>query len=558
MGSSEEKKDWLINKDGEVLGPLAIQDLALGVVEGHYHPHMEVKKPGSCWNTMALFPEVVEALKASGWTLESTAGTLTEPTTPLTGTETFSPTVTDPLGEDDFNEVTVVGTSPPAAKPASAPALDKVYTWGEGQRAPRSQRAAGFVIWGLAAVVAFVGFLAWSEYQKTGASPLAAGPSTEEMIAEASKAWSRGRFAKALGIYRQVVAVDARSTEAHRRLVPLLLTVENQSVEAQRWINEMKMLLIRPEDLKEVFNLQGLADLYRGDWEAAERSFSQSLEQDSIYAPARWNRAMAYYRAKDYDSAATDFLSLQASYPEESTLMYWQSLAARENHSGPELLPKVEGGFAYQQEAALLLARAALARNDDAALGNALSELLTTDADLSALHFKDPGLYMKPLHWQELSEVCHQVGQSAPFKWQGEAVVGLCYLKTGDLARAKTYFENSLARTENPLVKALLAKVYWEQGESSKVQILLPAMEPSPLSELLSLRVAHKAGDYKAMEATLEGLQHPQYSLQKEYYLATVSHQRGNLEKAKYHFRRAQSLSPRFLPLKELEEKIYP
>ncbi len=566
-------KKWLINKDGEILGPLTVEDVLSGILAGDFDVRMEIKAPGSGWRSMAYFPEVASSLRSAGLDLQTTTDSSTNSTAHLTGTTSVqNVTVTDPMmdeGSGEFPETTVVwpqgGSSAETKKasqepkPSSTPVQTssqevKTYQWETSKPAPRSQRVGSYLLWLLVMVVASVGLWKYLEYQNKGVT--ASVNSAADWSRQAQEQLELGKFREALSLYRQILQQDPTHLEAQRKLVPLLLVVEGQTVEAQRITEQMQMSLTRPEERSEAFNLRGLIELYGGRWPEAKAFFNQSLELDSINALARWNRAMAYYMGEDFDSAATDFSMLKGAYPEAAPLMSLLSLSRAATAAAPLELAHA-GQFAFQQEGYLLGLWAALSQGREEAAATFADSLLTSDMDLTSLHYREPALFMEPLRWKKLSEICGAMDGEPLQKWQHEAVLGVCALKVHNLVGAKGYFERSLARNQSEAVQTLLAKVYMAQGEKSRALMLLNPLK-TPLADVLGLRLGENDSSYKKdhLERANQ-LNDPRFALQREYYLSAIALQQQNIDKAKYHFRRAQGLSAEFLPLKSLERKIY-
>ena len=119
-------------------------------------------------------------------------------------------------------------------------------------------------------------------------------------------------------------------------------------------------------------------------------------------------------------------------------------------------------------------------------------------------------------------------------------------------------FERSLARTPGSFVQSLLAKVYMVQGEVERAKLLLAGVSAqNPLADVLFLRLHEKDGFMSEQMDRANRLKDPRFSLQREYYLSKIALQERHVDKAKYHFRRAQGLSEEFLPLKSLESRLY-
>ena len=103
------KKKWLINRGGEILGPLSAEEILGGLHDGEFDPKMEIKAPGTGWRGMAHFPEVAGQLRSAGLNLQTITDTSTNTTAQLTGTTTVQDqTTTDPMDADDLPEATVV------------------------------------------------------------------------------------------------------------------------------------------------------------------------------------------------------------------------------------------------------------------------------------------------------------------------------------------------------------------------------------------------------------------------------------------------------------------
>lgn len=553
-----QAKRWLINKNSEVLGPMSLEEVVRGVKEGQFHLKLEAKPPGGGWRLITQQSEIVEALRLEGVDLpsdQSTSSTLqfTQSTTVQNGTTTGP---TDAFFEEDYPEVTVVqGASLPKSNPPQPP--PKVYEW-SGAPASAPARFGGLVIWISVIVLALAGGWGLIRYKQTGTSPLAGAEELQQLILRADDLRDLGRYQEALWHYRKAFEMNPHGAEVQFKMIPVILYEEHQSVFVDRLISDLRLSLTRPEDLKVLFNLKGLSDLYAGRWVEARSALDESLALDSIYGPALWNRAMTYFMEGDFTSAITDFGNLKAAFPEMADLFQQWSYFGGGFADRVDFDKLMQPRFSFQQESFLLGLWISVKTGDRLKAQRFAEKLLTTDVHLSELHAREPILFLQPAQWTNMLPLCQEIEGGLEAKWQEEAVLGLCHLKAQNGSTALRYFEKSFSRHQSSQIQTLLAYLYFGQGEMDRARLLMSETNSSEdLKSLLLLRLKVVENDTRQMEPLIESLTDTRFALHKEYFYSWLALQKGALDKAKFHWRKAQTLSPGFFPLRELKGEIY-
>ena len=594
---------WLVKSGDRILGPYSTDDLSNLIREKEVVVIDEVMAPQSRWgyvrDTLA-FAALVEEIRrgqmyqredteVQGYTSPAQKSAITRPNSPTAPAD--SVTGWQAPSDDDENDPTVVTNTPSTTKtpvmpqptpkavppkPAAAPpppaklAMDPLphHTREISNELPaqpkqyvRPRAGSSGLILGALVLILAAGFVIYSVLKspQSGHSIVAG----DNLQTQASVAWKRGEFDRALELYRALNHTQPTDPIVAARLATLLMKIEGQTVAAKRVI-ETALPSANDDEKKSALAIAtGLAALQNddaktavGEFATASKSWIASFDQGIAYSMLKdWKNAAAAFNGAGDNAVALLMLARTHLSAGESGTM--PKAGAR--HDADEAIKKaLVQAPDYQQESLLL------ASYIDAAAGNAkraakeVLEAVETDPNQTADHFHDPGLSLDLVSWSKLLPYCQSVHKDLNTRVSG-AMLGLCLAKANQLEDAMKVLDGELAKDNNNTylhaVNAYL-HILADRDDAARASLTLSTKAGSSrLAQILSSRLCVREKQDACAEdgwSKLASENNPPIAAITG--LAQVRQAKGDADAASALLVKAESMSPRYLPLLRLRE----
>ncbi|RYZ73257.1 MAG: tetratricopeptide repeat protein, partial [Proteobacteria bacterium] len=279
---------------------------------------------------------------------------------------------------------------------------------------PHRRRAPGLVVGGLVLLLA-AGFVVFTVSKKTGGVAPAAVVSTENLETQASVAWKRGEFDRALELYRAIDRQQPKQPAVVARLALLMMQLEGQTVEAKRSLQTVSDKVTDMEAGSQIQIALGLASLHNEDGRDAVTRFTAA---GSSWIAA-FDRGVAHASLKEWPEAVRAFQEAN-DQPIALYMLARAQMSAADAGSKPALRKDAETTIArglakfadYKQELLVLGAYADLiSGNRKRAEARAL-QAVETDPDQTPEHFHDPALSVDAASWANLVPMCREIQTS--------------------------------------------------------------------------------------------------------------------------------------------------
>jgi|GEM_PF-3298777 len=466
----------------------------------------------------------------------------------------------------------------PAAPQAKAPAPPKPvmdplpHHTREGQRdfqaAPPAKKYvrpkiggnSGVIIGSIVLIVA-AGFIIYSVLKSPQIGHSVAG--SDNLQTQASVAWKRGEFDRALELYRALNHDQPNDPIVAARLATLMMKLEGQTVEAKRIIESARANAKDGEQKSALAIASGLAALNNDDAKAAVNDFSHA----SSSWIASYNEGVSYLLMKEWAKAANSFS--KAGDNAVALLMLARThLSAGEAGAVPKPAARHEAEDAikkaliqapdYQQESLLL------ASYIDATAGNAkraakeVLEAVETDPNQTSDHFHDPSLSLDQVSWPKLLTYCQALHKELNSRISG-AMLGLCLAKANQLEEAQRLVDSELGKDPgNTYLHATNAYLHIlaDRDDAARASLTLSTKNgTSRLAQILSARLCTREKQDACAEdgwSKLASDSNPPIAAITG--LAQIRQQKGDTGAANALLVKADSMSPKYLPLLRLRE----
>jgi tetratricopeptide (TPR) repeat protein len=389
-----------------------------------------------------------------------------------------------------------------------------------------------------------------------------AGAGSDNLQTQASVAWKRGEFDRALELYRALHHDEPGEPLVAARLATLMMKLEGQTVEAKRVIESAKPNA-KDEDAKSALAVaSGLAALQNDDPKEAIDDFSKA-ESSWI---ASFDQGVAFAAMKDWTSSLKAFK--KAGDNAVSLLMLARTHLSAGDATGSKVGARHAADEAikqaliaapdYQQESLLV------ASYIDAMLGNTrrankeVLEAVETDPQQTADHFHDPSLSLESVGWPKLLSYCQALHKELSSRITG-AMLGICLAKANRLEEATKAVDTELAKEPgNAYLHAVNAYLYTlaDRDDAARASLTLSTKNgTSKLAQILSARLCmREKQDACAEDGWSKLASEPNPPIAAVTGLAQLRLQKGDAAAANALLVKAESMSPTYLPLLRLRE----
>jgi tetratricopeptide (TPR) repeat protein len=426
---------------------------------------------------------------------------------------------------------------------------------------PRQRKAPGLLIGGLVLLFAAV-FVVYTVSKKTTPTTGAATTvSTENLETQASVAWKRGEFERALELYKAIDRQSPNQPLVVARLALLMMQLEGQTVEAKRMLQSVSENIKDVEASSQVQIALGLAALHNED---AKEAISRFSAAGSSWI-ASFNTGVAHASLKDWNAAVRSFGEAGAQ-PIATYMLAKVQLSEAEAMSKPALRKDAESTITkglsrfadFHQELLVLGAYSdLLSGNKKRAEARAL-QAVEVDPEQTPDHFHDPALSLEAASWAQLVPMCRSI-DSALESSVSAALMGICLAKSNQLEDAAKAIDAKLSLdTGNPYLHSANAYLHMtaDRDDAARASLTLASKSASSrLTQILSARLCvRERQDACAEEGWSKLASEKDPPLAAYTGLAQIKFQKGDTPTGNALLVNAEKISPTYLPLLRLRE----
>lgn len=556
---------WLVKSGERILGPYTTEEVVRRIKTKEIVVIDEVIAPESRWGyvrDVSTFATAVE--EARGGLMSSREDTevqgYTDQVTLTDTSESFDKITSSvqPVSyEGDIKDAEFVDKPSVETNRAPLSTIRPVKGFGYESLNPQAQKPRSFMsrpgMWvGSVVVVLAVVFAIFTASRPSGEG---GDMSTQ---AQANRAWNRGEFDRALELYRRLDRTQHGRPDVAVRLAQLMIRVGGESGEAKRIVQDARSS--SSETNEAVAMTLGLIALKVGDPREAEKQFSS--------AGASWmvdyNRGVAAMMMQTYPKAIAHFRdagrepialfmlarALVASSEAPKSDARKQAVSALERLVGKD--------HDYRQEALVLRAYLEASMGDLSEASRFARRAIETDPEQTDDHFHDPALNLDLASWTQLLPHCMRAGDEIQAAL-GRALISLCLAKAKRLDEASKILQEQLARfPADGVLNSVAAYVHLLAGreDAARAALRVGAREPSRLGRILQARLCVRERDEACAEEAWEILaSETPPPLTALTGLAKIRYAKGDRDGAGALLVKAETMSPRYLPLLRLREE---
>jgi Tfp pilus assembly protein PilF len=417
------------------------------------------------------------------------------------------------------------------------------------------------LILGALVLIAVVTFIIYSVLKAPHTTSVV---NTDNLQTQASVAWKRGEFDRALELYRSLNHDQPGDPLVAARLATLLMKIEGQTVEAKRVIESAKDNAKDDEQKSALSVASGLAALQTDDPRTAVTEFASA----SNTWIASFNEGVAYTMLKEWPKAASSFD--HAGENAVALLMLARThLSAAEAGSVPKVAARRQADEAikkallqspdYQQESLLIASYIDVVSGNAKRATKEVLEAVETDPNQTNDHFHDPSLNLEQVSWTKLLTYCQALHKEMNTRVSG-AMLGLCLAKANQIEDATKTVELELGKEPtNTYLHAVNAYLHTvaDREDAARASLTLSAKNgTSRLAEILSARLCtREKQDACAEEAWSKLASESNPPIAAVTGLAQMRLAKGDTSTANALLVKAESMSPKYLPLLRLREE---
>lgn len=387
--------------------------------------------------------------------------------------------------------------------------------------------------------------------------------SSDNLQTQASVAWKRGEFDRALELYRALNHEQPNDPSVAARLAILMMKIEGQTVEAKRLIESAEVHATDEDQKSALAIAAGLAALQNDDakqaidrFSSASKSWIASFDEGIAYTLMKdWPRSVQAFQRAGERAAA--LLMLARTHLNSGEAGVIPKAAARREAEEAIKKALVEAPD-YQQESLLVAAYIDAMAGNTKRASKELLEAVETDPNQTNDHFHDPSLNLDQLSWSKLLPYCQAIHKELATRISG-AMLGVCLAKANQLESATKTIASEISKdSSNPYLHAVNAYLYIlaDRDDTARASLTLSAKSGnSRLAQILSARLCmREKQDACAEEAWSKLASDVSPPIAAVTGLAQLRQQKGDTDGAGALLVKADSMSPTYLPLLRLRE----
>ena len=581
----------MVKTGDRILGPFSTDELKTLIREKEVVAIDEIMRPRGRWGYLrdeAVFVSTVEDVRRGqmhaqeNTEIQGYTGSVTTPSTSETITEVPIPAVTKPAMSvvpkaSSASARVDLGAEAQAFSDQLGPATKSVMTPRDrskiivpDEEPPTRKRVRPGMFVGSLVIVCAIGYIFYSVMNKPGASTevtttqTAASADSEK---QASMAWKRGEFDRALELYRSLDRAQPGQPFIAARLATLMLKLEGQTVEAKRVIESAQPNANDADSKAALAMASGLAALQGDDPKEAAVQFAQA---GSSWVTS-FDAGVAFALQKNWNEAVHSFEKAGTQTVSQVMLARTHLMAGDEPGMSPSIksaararadsaLKKASSlSPDFQQESLLLEAYTNLISNQTKRAGAKVLEAIEIDPNQTADHFHDPGLSLDQVSWAKFLNYCRALHSTLNSR-SSAALLGICLAKSSQLEDANHLIEQEVSRDpSNAVLHSVNAylQILGGRDDAARASLGLAVKNGNTrLAQILSARLCAREGQDTCAEEgwskLAAGANPPIAALTG---LAQVRLAKGDSATANALMVKADSISPAYLPLLRMREE---
>ena len=548
------EKVWLVKSAGQIVGPYSWLELADSISTRQISLIDEVRDPWTRWGFVREHAQLRELVnKVRSEDLSRKEDTSTE-------------------GPTD-NEITItqeITTGSEFSSSARAASERKHFADRKDQKIQHQLKKSlarwKSGVWIVASVILIgvgIGF-----YQNTRNAPKIL--SGDDYLRLARQHRSLGAYAKALSFYRKAETIQPLDFATRMQMIPLLLVVDNQFLEARRWLDDIeKQGTVSPNIKAEIYNLRGLSFLKEGNYTKAEDEFKKSLSSLSQYPPAITNLVSTHLMEKKYMEVISECSDLEkvGEHSQMLKLIHAISLLSGKtqnksdrDHVIEEIEKNMKSKLDFRAESLLVLTALYRANQKSESEMAVLLNLLDEVPDRMKDMIIDLQIDTQVFDWDHLQSICNSLLQENDEKPVYQALNAFCLMAKGDSVAAMENLDRLRQRqpTETKWMN-LQAYFYKELGRISEAGVLVKNFNGADfkLMNLVKGSICLDEKDLRCAESAFQAVlfKDPLETIAFSG-LASIHLERNQKELAKEYASKGLAISPNYRPLLELVEDL--
>ncbi len=577
---SNEKK-WLIKSSGKILGPYSFDEVSSLLRERRLSLIDEVRSPDGRWLFIRECRSFLEIVKK----MRDQQSDSREDTTSLSGTtksitiDLTPPPVPQPLGRNpvppnplnpnasstgNVKLSEILEGNSPLEKPTSATNYASARDPRIQSRASSLRNRTALFGW-LLLLVVVLGLVVFQQMPK-GEKDRSLGFNDLITLAKSSKAL--GQYEKSLEMFRKAEAKQKLDVSQNLQMVPLLMKVENQNVQARQILENMSVLNLETRSKAEVESLMALSYLREGRLDEAQKRYEWVSQNYPKHEPAGINLVAISLLQNDFETAVERLNEMFRSGMSEPILFLYRAISIFRNSNENSKLEAAKEDLKrlldqqrdYRSESFLLLAAVETKLNHELDAKDAIKSLLETDPDLTRNHLHDLFVHEEVLEWGYLGNICEMLVKNGTDNVLFKGLGIYCTYQQGDLQAAISQMEQARTQFANdPTLAGLHSFLLWKSGRVNEAKALtqLPKIQETKLSDTVAATLCESQGNWACAEDTWRKLmQKDSKNISAFAGLARVALHKGQPEMAQDFIKQGLLISNHYKPLVELKGRI--
>ncbi|MGZ5279709.1 MAG: hypothetical protein ACXWC9_07200 [Pseudobdellovibrionaceae bacterium] len=565
-------KKWLVKSSGAILGPFALEEVIQQLTQKKISLIDEVRSPESRWMFIRehkQFANIVQFLRdQQAESREDTGSTFVG-----NRTITLSPEETTNVPAHSPSPLTPSPSAPSSLPTSSSvPANDPrpiTYAAQNDFKVRRSlepeRKWVSMVVWSMMLVLVASAGVYYSIVQKE--APKALG--YMDYVKLAQRKQNLGHFEHALGFYRKADSIQKLNALHRLQMVPLLMVVEKQNMQARQILDEVQQEISPTPDQKiEIANMTAFSYLNEGQLGEAKKRLAAIVAEKPSLESAQVNLLEVSILEGQFQEALDSIRGLMKAGVKEPLVFLYRSLAAYRQHSDSEKLANVIEDLKryvgryhdYQPETYLLIAaiQKKLGKTED--MQQTIKNMLQTDPDLSRKHIHELMIHREIFEWGYLGNICDLLLKDGPDSAISKGLSVYCSYQLGDLKSAIGQVEK--ARNQygtDPSLRGLHTFLLIKSNRFQEAYALIKASGGAGNELLVSSHalICQELKDWSCAEREWRRIQtqNPQ-SLAAYAGLARMAEAEGDTDRAKDLLQQGLIISGHYKPLLEVKDQI--
>lgn len=585
--SSDTSGPWLVKTSGRIVGPMQHSDVVSLMMSREVHILDEVASPLRRWHAIQdckPFENAVHEVRKLGYDNHMD-------TTNITGPDTSTLTVTEPIEIDDATPIPVRSLEKRSYPPEKSQLKEIVY-----DEVPESNRSLGAKtvsptayaarnsaaveetarstsrrIWMGAALVA-VGLVGYVGFERLVRQPHLHEANLQTDYDRGMAALDAGDYSTASDRLHRYHEAHPNDEEINMYLGPLMIQVDNQTVQGKQLLQ--RVIERQPQFAKEAWTGIGVAEMIDGHLDLANDAFQKALDLDSHYYPAVINLGILALQKQEFLRAKMYFESVvnkTESEPASALFLVEALINLFNTDKDPRHLDQASQVLRdftrhasdYAQEAAFLALYLDVMNGKVNRAAERISDVLDRDPSLTDEHRHNLLLYARKLSWGSWIKWCQSSQAAIGTTSESTALWGYCLMRSDRSMEAKKVIENAVAQSpKNALLQALYSYVLFSNNSDDGASVALGrSMEYDSrrqyiLPRLLQGQFCERQKDFEcARKQYSELLVENPNMLSAIAGMARVAFEERDLSEVSSYLTRGLSVSSDYKPLRRLSQK---